>query len=153
MTFVLGPPAPLRATKTSTRRSAFPVRSRSHPQSKPPHPQAHPRSKPAGSGKKRKKKNEDARNPIGLLRTVSRAATVVCVPTAARPTIGALHRSLLPSRGRSRPGDLLLGRFGRDACAPWTASLAAYSMAADHGTTTPILDPLELRFGMTESCH
>ena len=58
----------------------------------------------------------------------------------------------IPSRdGCSRPGALLLGRFGRDACAPWTASPAAYSMAADHGTTTPILDPLELRFGMTES--
>ena len=139
----------------------------SHPQSKPPHPQAHLRLKPAGSGKKRKKKNEDARNPIGLLRTVSRAAAVACVPTAARPAARALHRSLLPGRShgqdgggpprpyrgdRSRPGALLLGRFGRDACAPWTASLAAYSMAADQGNTTPILDPLELRFGMTESC-
>ena len=30
-----------------------------------------------------------------------------------------------------------------------SAASAAYSMAANQGTSTPILNPLELRFGMT----
>jgi len=160
VTFVLGPPSPLHATKTSTRRSTFPMRSRESPaietapSASPPVIETYWLQK-----KKRKKKNEDARNPIGLLRTVSRAATVVCVLTAARPTTRALHRSLLPGcghgqdgggpphpcrGGRSQPGALLLERFGRDVCAPWTASAAAYSMAADQGTTARILEPLAL---------